>query len=260
MKEKQEKLHEQRPDGEHPSSFEVTEVSSDSPVPSDASTHKPEHETGPLRPRNVSGKKRVVQREEARRVFVTNRGIGRSGSQHTFTSTSETVTSHAGMDIRHAEFAAGTLEERETVKWAAWGALLISLITSFLLAMYSSRDFSPAFEYHDLELSQKRLSTDVAALKYNTHLERIEHAILHAQFEIVMRKDYETAELVLDNAKADLQRFIDSLPIEDTVEPKQVLSKIERVLRDVRRGPSLLEERLKKISDDLMKINASNKS
>jgi hypothetical protein len=153
----------------------------------------------------------------------------------------------------------GVLEEREAVKWAAWGALLISLITSFLLAMYASRDFSPAFEYQDLELTQKQLTADVSRLKYSTHLERIETAILHAQFEIAARNDYEAAELFLDNAKLDLQKFIDSLPIEDTVEPKEILSRIDRVLREVRRGPSLLEEHLKNIADDLTKINPSKK-
>ncbi|PIE32442.1 hypothetical protein CSA56_15655 [candidate division KSB3 bacterium] len=47
------------------------------------------------------------------------------------------------------------LEDRTLVKWAAWGALLISLVTAFLLGLYARRDFSPVFEYQDLELTQK---------------------------------------------------------------------------------------------------------
>ncbi|PIE32441.1 hypothetical protein CSA56_15650 [candidate division KSB3 bacterium] len=63
--------------------------------------------------------------------------------------------------------------------------------------------------------------------------------------------------MILDSAKADLQGFLDSLAVEETAELKQIVSHLDRVLRDVRRGPPQLEENLKKIADDLTKIHPS---
>ena len=130
----------------------------------------------------------------------------------------------------------------------------MSLIKAFLLGLYSSRDFGPIFEYYDLEVTQKQISTDIDKLKYHTQLEKIENALMHAQFQILVRKDYGTAEAILAGAKEDLKKLIASLPIEETVEPKQVLSNIERVIRDVQRGPSVLDEKLREISGNLTKM------
>ena len=101
---------------------------------------------------------------------------------------------------------------------------------------------------------QKQLKTDVNTLQHSTQLEKVENAIVHAQFQIFVRKDYTTAEAILEDAKENLKKFIDSLPIEETAEPKQILSYIDRVIQDVRRGPSSIDENLRTISENLAKI------
>ena len=146
------------------------------------------------------------------------------------------------------------VEDREMVKWAAWGALLVSLVTSFLLGLYSSREFGPVFEYYDLEVTQKQIAKDVGRLKYSSQLEKIQNAIIHAQVQLFIRKDYEAAEAILENAKEDLKRLIDALPIEKTIEPKQILANIEHALAEVRLGPASLDRRLDQISKDLSKL------
>jgi hypothetical protein len=148
----------------------------------------------------------------------------------------------------------GIVEDREIVKWAAWLALFVSLVTLFLMALYSRRDFGPEFEFRDLEITQKQLVTDVNDLKYNTRLEKIRSAVINAHFQLLVRKDYATAEAILAHTPQDMNELIDSLPVEKKVEPRQILSDIERTIREIRRGPSSLDERLRKVLSNLEKL------
>lgn len=225
---------------------------------------EPTNMTESLRPRNISQAERVVRREEERVLRRATREI--DGAKRSLDSSPSATIQPQGkavLETRTVETAdeiqaplkkVRIAEDRAMVKWAAWAALLISLVTLFLLGLYSSRDFGPVFEYHDLEMVQKQLKTDVNTLQHRTQLEKIENAIIHAQFQIFVRKDYITAETILENAKENLKKFIDSLPIEETVEPKQILSYIDRAIQDVRRGPSSIDENLRTISEGLTKI------
>jgi hypothetical protein len=156
-------------------------------------------------------------------------------------------------DIKEAKVIT-IIEDRETVKWAAWGALLMSLITIFLLGLYSARDFSPEIEFHDLEIRQKKVDTDVAGLKYNTQLDKIKTAVTNAHFQLLVRRDFEAADMILTNAKEDLNLLITSLSVEKRVDLKPILNNIERVLREIRQGPLVLDEKLRAIALTINKL------
>ncbi len=139
----------------------------------------------------------------------------------------------------------GVIEDRETVKWSAYGALLASLVAIILLALYSQRDFSPTFEYHDLKIVQDQLDKRVNDLEYSSQLGKVRNAVLTAQLQIFVQEDPETAERFLVQAKEELNTFIAALPIEQTTKPKELLGNIDRVLREIRRPPSPLQEQFK---------------
>lgn len=151
----------------------------------------------------------------------------------------------------------GVLEERASVKWAAWTALLISIVTLILVGLYSSRDFGPDFQLRDFEITQQKLIADVDILKHDTHLEKIRIAILNAYFQLFARKDHVAAELILASTREELSRLIDTLPVEKSIEPKQILGSLEGIIREVRRGPSTLDERLKSVLLELEKISSN---
>lgn len=214
------------------------------------------------RPRSLSDAERVVRHEVKRDVRDVGQFLGEASPKAPVPSSSIAVeqqekwmsTAQEAAPIEPEKNPMRVVEDREMVKWAAWGALLISLVTSFLLGLYSSREFGPMFEYYDLEVTQKQIAKDVGQLKYSSRLEKIQYAITHAQVQLFVRKDYDAAEFILENAKEDLKILIDALPVEKTVEPKQVLANIERVLAEVRRGPASLDLQLDKISKDLSKL------
>lgn len=146
------------------------------------------------------------------------------------------------------------IEDRMTVKMAAWGALFVSLVTAFLLGLYSSQQFSPAFNFYQIEANQKEFQRRLDALTHRAQLRGAEDAIHHAQFQIVMQKDYETAVSLLEDARDELKRYIDMVSIEQTGEPKELVASLERMIQELRQGPPPLEQKLMEISGKLRKI------
>lgn len=151
----------------------------------------------------------------------------------------------------------GVLEDRSLVKWAAWTALLVSMVTLILVGLYSSRDFGPDFQLRDFEITQQKLIADVDMLKRDTHIEKIRIAILNAYFQLFARKDHVAAELILTGTREELSRLIDTLPVEKSIEPKQILDALEGIIREIRKGPSTLDERLKSVLLELEKISSN---
>ena len=149
------------------------------------------------------------------------------------------------------------LEDRSLVKWAAWAALLSSIVALVLVSIYSSRDFGPEFQLRDFEITQQKLVTDVESLKYDTQVEKIKIAVLNAYFHLFARKDHGTAELILTSTREELSQLIDALPVEKSVEPKQILNALDTVLREVRKGPSSIDERFKSILLEIEKLSTS---
>ncbi|MDY0091827.1 MAG: hypothetical protein RBT80_03925 [Candidatus Vecturithrix sp.] len=149
----------------------------------------------------------------------------------------------------------GTLEDRASVKWAAWAALLTSIATLILVGIYSSRDFGPEFQLRDFEITQQKLIADVDMLKRDAHLEKIRVAILNAYFQLFARKDHAAAESILAGTREELSRLIDMLPVEKSIEPKQIRDSLESIIREIRKGPSTLDERLKSVLLELEKIS-----
>lgn len=231
-------------------------------VSTNDTNHKPAEAVS--RPRIVSDTERVVQERRERIQQRKTREVMRTRGLET--SMRPTVSSPGS--IQHEEKreprgwtpiveevkTVGVVEDRETVKWAAWGALFMSLVTVILLGIYSAQDFEPAVEYHDLELTQKRMRAEVSKLMYNTRLEKIKNAVMHAQFQLLARKDYEAAESILVKAKQDLNVVIDALPVEDKPELWQIRDHIEKVISELRQGPSLLNEDLEKIRVNFSRI------
>lgn len=151
----------------------------------------------------------------------------------------------------------GVLEDRSSVKWAAWMALLISLVTLMLVSLYSTQKFEAEFQFRDIEMTQQKLVADVDMLKHDIHLEKIRVAILNAYFQLFARKDHATAELILTGTREELSQLIDTLPVEKSTEPKQILDSLEGIIREVRKGPTTLDERLKSVLLELEKISSN---
>ncbi|GAK55011.1 hypothetical protein U27_01842 [Candidatus Vecturithrix granuli] len=208
-----------------------------------------------------TGRERIVQRmtREAKR----SRGIEDAGARP-LPSNSEAIhhqekrsqTNQPPLPQK-TPGSIGVLEDRSSVKWAAWMALLISLVTLMLVSLYSTRKFGAEFQLRDVEMTQQKLVADVDMLKHDTHLEKIRIAILNAYFQLFARKDHVTAELTLTGAREELSRLIDTLPVEQSTEPKQILDSLEEIIREVRKGPSTLDERLKSVLLELEKISSN---
>lgn len=206
------------------------------------------------------GRERLVQRTS--REAMRSRGIAESerpqaaGSraiQHQEKRSTGNQSSHS----QGSTASPGVLEERASVKWAAWGALLISLVALLLVGIYSSRDFGPEFQLRDFEITQQKLVDDVDTLKYDTQLEKVKIALLNAYFQIFARKDHATAELILTSTREELNHLIDSLPVEKSTEPKQILNNLDDILREVRKGPSPIDERLKSVLLEIERLSVS---
>ena len=222
-------------------------------------------EASPSRPRELQESERVVQRgrekaqiRQTRELMKTREvqqpvrpipSVPNAIQRHPRTPP-VTQTTLAKETSKRIE----TSEDRELVKMAAWAALFISLVSLILVINYSRRVFGPEFEFYDLKTVQKNVVTDVKELKYDTHLEKIKMDVLNANFQILVRKDYKTAEAELENAKDELELLINSLPIEKSVEPKEILSSIDRIIREIRRGPSTLDDRFKSVLENIENI------
>ena len=101
------------------------------------------------RPRIISQTDRVIRREEERVLQRATREI--DGAKRplppSFAATIqpqektmlETKTVEAVDEIQAPLKNVRVTEDRAMVKWAAWAALLVSLVTLFLLGLYSSR-------------------------------------------------------------------------------------------------------------------------
>ncbi|MCP4399831.1 MAG: hypothetical protein GY801_21320 [bacterium] len=224
-----------------------------------------ETETPPpaSRPRTLPEAERVVKHEKKRSLQRDARAVAQTGGSELPKPSATSIIEQQerwipamqkAAPVESEKIAPRIIEDREMVKWAAWGALFVSLVTSCLLGLYSSREFGPMFEYDDLEVTQQQIVKDVRQLKHSSRLEKIQNAITHAQVQLFVRKNYGVAEGILENVKEDLKRLIATLPIEKTVEPKQVLANIERVLGEVRQGPASLDKQLDTISQDLSKL------
>jgi hypothetical protein len=259
MEEKQEK-HQGQPDESQESSPVVLESTDVREIPEEQ-----DKGTRTSRPRIILDTERVVQVDKERiqqrkpREVIRPRGIGAlirpTASVSGVIQRQEKKTLGSPTPVTEkATKQVGIVEDRETVKWAAWGALFVSLITLILVGIYSARDFGPEFEFRDLEITHQQLITDVHNLKYNTRLEKIKSAVMNAHFQLLVRKDYTAAEIILNSTKEDLNLLIASLPVEKKVEPKQILSNIERVIREIRQGPSSLDETLITILSDLEEL------
>lgn len=241
-----------------------TDEGHENPMQEPESTMEAEPVKPVSRPRMAPDAERAVEREQERicqrttREVMRTRGIGPAERPTTETS---------GLIRRLEKWEPGTrvpvveemkpvsmIEDRETVKWAAWGALLISVIAIVLVGLYSSQDFEPAIEYHELELTQQRIDKGLDKLLHNTRLEKIENALVQAQFQLLVRKDHPAAEAVLSNAKQDLNALIDSLDADRSLELRQIRGKIERLISKIRQGPSPLTEELEDVRSDFSKV------
>ncbi len=217
------------------------------------------------RPRIVPDSDRVVQggeertRQRAAREVMRTRGIESSARPEAATpgviqQLEKREPGSRTLVVEEMKPVSSIIEDRETVKWAAWGALFISLVTVILLGIYSAQDFEPAIEYHELELTQKRIDSEVRRLSHNSRLEKIENALIKAQFQLLVRKDYVAAESTLTGAKQELNVFIDSLQTGNILELKKIRGEIEGLISKIRQGPSLINENLEKVRFDFSKI------
>ena len=220
------------------------------------------------RPRSLSDAERVVEHEKKRRLVRDARDVAqvpdsdfrKGAAVDAFTPNTvdqqerQLSNAHEANSSRTKNEAARIIEDREMVKWAAWGALLVSLVTSLLLGLYSSREFGPMFEYYDLDVTQKQIVKEVERLKSSSQLEKIQNAITQAQVQLFVRKNYRATELILEHAKEELKLLIDALPVEKSIEPRQILANIEHVLAEVRQGPASLDQQLDNISTELSKL------
>lgn len=206
------------------------------------------------------GRERIFQR--ASREMMRSRGI--SESARPLPPTSDVIQREKKRSgeaqpssPQEAASAVAILEDRAMVKWAAWAALLVSIVALALVGIYSSRDFGPDFQLRDFEITQQKLVADVDAMKYDTQLEKIKIALLNAYFQLFARKDHVTSELILSSTREELQHLIDSLPVEKSAEPKQILNELDTILREVRKGPSIIDERLKSVLLEIEELSAS---
>ncbi len=218
-----------------------------------------------VRPRIVSDSKRVIRHgiekihQRKPRELTKTRGLG---------SPVRPSASSTGL-IQHQEkkFPTGratvveeepktvsALEEQELVKWAAWGALVISIIALVSLGVYSVREFSPTFEFHDLKAVQKQIAADVNELKLTTRIEKIKTALTNAHVQLMLRQDYTAAEAMVMKAEQNMKDLIGSLPVEKKDKSEELLNNIEAILQEIRRSPSALADTLEKIVLDLDKI------
>ena len=237
-------------------------------IPTAGSEDKNAH----LRPGGSSSRPRIVPDAERAIQVGTDRIQQRAARETAKTrglEISERPAASASGAIRHQEKRApqtqaaitndsskpcGRIEDRETARWAAWGALLISVVALILVTIYSMRDFGPGFDLYNFKVTQQALVADVRELKNTTHLENVKIAVLSAYFQLLVRKDYAAAEAELASAKAGLDSLLNSLPIEKSAEPRQIRSSIERTIQEIQSGPSSLDSRLNSILTDIEMI------
>ncbi len=242
----------------------VIENQENSPAASQEGTADRSLEDIVTRPRPVVDPERVIQQGRKKnqprglREMGKTRGLGvserRAASIPGAIEQLEKLPSESYTPVVKKAGPVGFVEDRETVKWAAYGALLVSLVAMILLSIYSKKDFGPTFEYHDLKIRQAQLIRRVGYLAHNSQLEKIRTSVINAQFQLFVRKDNKATELVLVQAKEDLNTFIDALPIEKTTEPKEILDKIDRLLREIRRAPDPLDKKFQEILFELEKL------
>jgi len=217
------------------------------------------------RPRIVPESKRAIQHgiEKAQqrkpRELTKTRGLGSAVHPHTSSTrlirrqekkfpTGRTVI------LEEETKKAGALKEQESLKWAAWGALVISIITLISLGVYSVREFSPEFEFHDLKAAQKQITADVDELKLTIRLEKVKTAVINARTQSLIHKDYTAAESMLATAKQEISALIGTLPVRKKTELEEALKDIEKTIQEIQRGPLSLDKKLKEITSKLDKI------
>lgn len=147
-----------------------------------------------------------------------------------------------------------TLTDLGTVKWSAWAALLISVLALGLVGLYSQKTFSPQFEYHNLAINQQKILNDLEDLQNITYFEKIKSAVLSAHIQILLREDYEAAADILSAARQQLGELIQGWSPEQSAQPKKVISAIDAALREIRKPPLDVDEKIRIILLQLDKI------
>jgi hypothetical protein len=146
------------------------------------------------------------------------------------------------------------LDDREAVKWAAWGALLISLVAFVFLGIYAVRKFKPEFEFQKFQTTQQQIEATLKELQLAASLDRVKSMVTNAHLQIFLYRDYVTAKTLLTNAKQELETLRPSFPDKKQAELKQLLDSIASAIREIRTEPLPFDEKLKAILLNLNKM------
>lgn len=187
-------------------------------------------------PRPKAGKSRGLE-TQARRPGTGGEQIQRREKREPVNQTARAARASAA-DLRI---------EHETLKWAAYGALLISLISLVLLGVYSIRKFTPQFEFQDVQNVQAQMTTEIQQLQLALDLETVKRTIMNAHLQLLLHKDPEAAESILTTAKKDLQSLLVALPSGQKAELKQLVGRLDSTIHELRRPQAALDQELKQI-------------
>jgi hypothetical protein len=146
------------------------------------------------------------------------------------------------------------LDDREMIKWAAWGALLLSLVAFVFLGIYAVRKFKPEFEFQKFQTTQQQIEATLKELQLAASVDRVKSTVTNAHLQIFLYRDYGAAKSLLTNAQQELDAIVSSFPKEKQADLKHVRESLDAAIREIRTEPLPFDEKLKAILLNLNKM------